>query len=102
MPRAIYMIIKAFTGAYLLYDIQYVEFIKRKKINLSYFKHIIRKLNRSWKVAIKRLIEDTKKLNAQRVSYDRNATVTPNQFDMPADWAVEIGFNKEATDTWST
>ena len=48
-------------------------------------------------------MEDTKKLNAQRVSYDRNATVTPHQFyTSPADWAVEIGFNKEAADTWST
>ena len=48
-------------------------------------------------------MEDIKKLGAQRASYDRNATIILHQFyTSPADWAVEIGFNKEAADTWST
>ena len=48
-------------------------------------------------------MEDTEKLNTQRVSYDRNATVTSHQFyTSPVDWAVEIWFTKETTDTWMT
>ena len=79
-----------------------LQTIKRHHEEMKNCKHVIRKLNRTGKVRIKRLMEDTKKLNAQRVSYNRYATVTPHQFyTSHADWAVEIGLNKEAADTWS-
>ena len=82
---------------------RFLQTFSKHHEKLQRCKHFIKQMNRTLKVAIKRLMEDTKKFNAQRVSCDRNTTVTPHQFyTSPADWAVEIEFIKKATATWST